>query len=543
MKKVIIGVVLLGLAFFIFSKLNEPMEDLSPSSDFDEATILNPLTKDQIQVSPPDRFLKARQSQKIVIDFTVPMDLTTITTSQTEKCVGSIRVSLDGFKSCVPLKKPVTSDEREFLVEPLKSLKNRKTYQISIEPSVQTKQGKMPLKDALQQKVGFRVVDGEDLVELETYQFEPIVGKSESEAELKKITKKIDLNKTAMVLIDFYDATPNALKGLKWARDNNILIFHLNHEFLKMKGLPPEVLPLTSNDKVVNDPQFLIDRYFKQAGLDIQTVIYMGYGPAVCLASTRNNSVFTVMQRRPKFDVVVVKDAYESMPWVTHQFESIASTTRVQNLYDATQGGDAKTEKVAAYNYEKYNWANMTLQGGATRFDEDFGKSINPQRTALVLMNAWKNHPNTSYEKRMRENNKSCLAPLSQWAKKKGISVWHVRDGKELDSGIEKGTDVLSLKELRQRVAQQKIDTLVYAGNVLNSSTFLKPAFVYQFSQLSFPQQVKLRFVEDCVTALEFPEAYKKTKGHYSSYLFVERATYDSHRDTKAVRWELMQKF
>lgn len=121
-----------------------------------------------VATTPNDGATAMPAMPTLAVSFDEPMDATTITTTATTTCGGSVQLSADGFVSCVPLTMPTTSDDVTFGLAPTQPLSSATIYALRVTTAAQDASGN-PLGSMFQTASGFTVryahtivVDGVD---------------------------------------------------------------------------------------------------------------------------------------------------------------------------------------------------------------------------------------------------------------------------------------------------------------------------------------------------------------------------------------------
>lgn len=366
-------------------------------------------------------------------------------------------------------------------------------------------------------------------VKLPVYHYEPLTMRSEERAI------EVLPEKTALVVIDFWGyriqpsgAYDNTAELIRLARRNGIHIVHLPHDI--REGVNPRILPLPNSEAVMN--RGVLEYYFAERKLDIDTLLYTGYASAECVLYTRYNSINRLNRRTDRFRTILVKDTTHGAYW-THLFAVNGIETRylTSTLNDLSR---AFGEKPVAKEAELLVPELPPIPYG---MDAAFGRDIDLKRTALVLINAWECDGDDRWMERVKKNNTENLLPLVDFARANGMQIIHVPNGREIDRRIGRLPEekVLTwMDELRPYVEKDRIENIVYAGNLTNAVRLFAPIDPWQFTaDAGLPANVRTRILDDALIVFETPESLPWE--HFKK-VFLERATYtmgDQHTVSK----------
>jgi nicotinamidase-related amidase len=372
-------------------------------------------------------------------------------------------------------------------------------------------------------------------IALPAYRFKPPAGEHE-----EAIT--IDPQKTAVVVIDFWGrglkpdgAYDNTASLIELARRNGMRVIHMPHEgAVTREGVNPRILPIPEDEPVLMDEK--LEDYLAANHLDVDTLLYAGFSAAECVLYTRPNSINNVARRSNRFRIVLIKDATFSPYW-TYQFtiNGIETKYATSTLHDlaAALGDPARTAPPPV---------NIPIPSADYPVDEEFGTSLEPARTALVLINTWDGDDDPQWSARLRRNDVENVVPLLNFARAQGINVIHVPNGRRIAPEIERRDDepvVGSMDELRAYLKERGIAKVLYAGNITNTTPMFAALDVWSFTNdLGVP--IQSRFLADCIAVYETPDSLKN--GEQFKKVFLERATFAMGENHEVTSLAIMQR-
>jgi nicotinamidase-related amidase len=155
------------------------------------------------------------------------------------------------------------------------------------------------------------------------------------------------------------------------------------------------------------------------------------------------------------------------------------------------------------------------IDGG--RYDTELDSKYIPTRetialnkSALLLIDVWENHPNDGWTERARGNVATKIAPLLDRARRNQMTILHAphrqtiaRDARPLPGEINlDDADLASTEALDRFLRLHGIQTLFYAGYATNLCVLNRPVGIIRMSQRGY----KIILVRDATIALETPE-------------------------------------
>lgn len=132
---------------------------------------------------------------------------------------------------------------------------------------------------------------------------------------------------------------------------------------------------------------------------------------------------------------------------------------------------------------------------------------LDMNKTALILIDVWKEHPNDGWLKRAQKNIKYKVAPLVKLFRKHNMIIIHAAHGREqqikpLPNEYIVVGDNYDLAELNKSLKNYGITTLLYAGYASNMCITHRPIGILNMYQFGY----EIILVRDCTIAFESPE-------------------------------------
>jgi nicotinamidase-related amidase len=156
----------------------------------------------------------------------------------------------------------------------------------------------------------------------------------------------------------------------------------------------------------------------------------------------------------------------------------------------AGAGEGYTTERDGKYDYQQWN--------------------LNLNKTALVLIDVWADHPNDGWLARERANIKAKIVPLLALARKHNMIIIYSPNGGTIcpDACPQKGeidlhaAGINTTAAFHQLLQEKGIDTLLYAGYDSNWCLLNRPSGIFWMSQLDY----NIILVRDATIAMETAE-------------------------------------
>jgi nicotinamidase-related amidase len=163
-------------------------------------------------------------------------------------------------------------------------------------------------------------------------------------------------------------------------------------------------------------------------------------------------------------------------------------TTRI--YLPAGDEGGYTTERDGKYSYPQWN--------------------LDLNKTALILIDVWADHPNDGWAERARENTRTKIVPLLELARKQGMIIIHAPNGGTINPDVcpQEGEIILDTAGIRTKDAFHEflkakgIDTLLYAGYASNWCLLNRISGIFWMAQLDY----NIILVRDATIAFETPE-------------------------------------
>lgn len=347
---------------------------------------------------------------------------------------------------------------------------------------------------------------------LHCYQFIPSADSLGFDTELNsshvEIGKRIDLAKSALIVIDFWVfnslAADNTAELVRLARRHNIPVIYclyggtLNQ---RLRQLPWEI--------VHDDP---LDSYLRERG--ITTLIYAGFGSGACVTLSRPNSINTITMRNPgEFDIVFIKDCTDGLPiqhlWNVNGIETRWQTSTLSDM--ATALGDNAVVTPPNIPFPVVDLLPL---------NSSFGRDLDYTKTALLLVNIRQHHNNDGWAERIRRNARTKVSRLLSFARTNNVTIIHAPMGEEIDSSCTPAPGELIVQtraELWSFLHFGHYKTLIVAGNFDNEMNSMFPLIdgwglgfeggLY-LGQWWREDQGTSVFMQDCITGFEAPETF-----------------------------------
>lgn len=370
----------------------------------------------------------------------------------------------------------------------------------------------------------------ENVINLKTYNFIPSMDAEgyddESISRTMPILKGVDLEKAAVVLIDVVGSNrnsyhDNAVEFVNIARRQGMTILHYAHEFREIYGIYDGLYPFSENDIVINVDKIKAEEFLKSLGKEVNTLFMIGYGPAMCLMYSRQNSINAILQRRPDMDIVVVKDACYDI-WANNHFEYRIATTTVSDFALATKEADKSvsiTEEIPEAPSEDISVSLNTYYNSQIGINMDFTKTL------LLLVNPMDSHPNDSFSARVQANNAELIELMNVFRHRNGHILYSQNQGSVKPSFIDPSVNsVYTIEDVRSFCDNNGITRIIYAGNLIHTNDIFTPMYVWSFSRRYF-HDLEVSFIGDSMVFFEIPELYNKyNDDRFSRLRFLDRA-------------------
>lgn len=188
-----------------------------------------------------------------------------------------------------------------------------------------------------------------------------------------------------------------------------------------------------------------------------------------------------------------LRNIYDSLP-VVHDVETAERIVPL-NTRTFRVAGDPDvydTERHSSYNYET--------------------RTLDLNRTALLLIDVRQDNPNDGWMERARENMESKIAPLLQLARKHGITVIHAPHYGQIaqlakplpdEFVVDSHNLIDDTVELDRYLRAHNIKTLIYAGYASNECILYRPTGIIKMKELGY----SIILLRDCTIAVETPES------------------------------------
>ena len=158
---------------------------------------------------------------------------------------------------------------------------------------------------------------------------------------------------------------------------------------------------------------------------------------------------------------------------------------------------------------------------------EQVYRNINPNKTALILMDIWdtSKEANDGWAKRHDTFVKESIVPLVKFARKNNILVIHASHDYKISDRIKviEGEKILSVGKWPRKLQtlylywylmSNDIEHLIYAGNSTHKCVFFRPDGVYEMSKLLDDIIV----IRDATIAFEYHET---REGEWAKNVFI----------------------
>jgi hypothetical protein len=385
-------------------------------------------------------------------------------------------------------------------------------------------------------------------IALPVYQFtpsssDPELYDTELDSTAKEITIPVNLKKTALVVIDFWGDRisdnafyDNTASLIYLARKHGIPVIHAPHEGLSLPRyrVNPRILPIPESEPVLTTET--VESHFAKNNMNIDTLIYTGYATSECLLYTKPNSINNVARRTNKFRIILIKNATNAPYWsylfAVNGIETKFMSSTLNNLSKAL-GDDVRAVEAVPSGYYS--------DPASYRIDDNFGLDLEFKKTALMLINIWDYHENDGWLKRIKYNTSKNILPLVQFARSKGMKIIHIPNGRKLDPTVKLDKDEPELKsidEIRKYISDNGISTIIYAGNLINTTDLFPPIDVWGFTRDSSLPVVS-RILEDCLIVFETKESLANQQ---FKKVFLERATSYTGAQHEVTTFSILQR-
>ena len=193
--------------------------------------------------------------------------------------------------------------------------------------------------------------------------------------------------------------------------------------------------------------------------------------------------------------------------------KDFGSSSTLEDLYNTFAIVPPK-EVFYAYNPEehgslKYYKINDNIKSGV---------KLKVNKTALVVVGAFENHPNNGWMERVNENRVNNLVPVLEFAREQGLIIIHVPNAYGIAEDCKPRWNELVVhdeKEFLEVIDLHKIRNLVYVGYPANEDILYGPAGIIRlymrkrYLKKSVPTYY---IIEDSTLAFETPETFLEEK-------------------------------
>ncbi len=168
------------------------------------------------------------------------------------------------------------------------------------------------------------------------------------------------------------------------------------------------------------------------------------------------------------------------------------------------------------------NWKGYTEYDGLHKVAQRFYGGA----AALIVMDAWEEHPNEGFGKRVRLNVEEKLVPLIKIARSKGILIIYAMHGVAQSKALSvEGKDVKSdysdTAKFHEFLQAKGIKTLFYTGYASNLCLLFRPVGIVPMSGYDL---YKIIVVRDCTLAYETPDSLQEQWCSYAAINIIETA-------------------
>ena len=138
---------------------------------------------------------------------------------------------------------------------------------------------------------------------------------------------------------------------------------------------------------------------------------------------------------------------------------------------------------------------------------------LDVKRTALILIDVWKSHPNKGWLARAAENIENKLVPLLHLSRSRNLKIVHCPHSNEIAEAVrpranefvvdaDSGSEADWTNALHDHLQENGIKTLLYAGYASNWCLLHRPTGIIAMNKLKY----EIILVRDCTIAFETPE-------------------------------------
>lgn len=349
----------------------------------------------------------------------------------------------------------------------------------------------------------------------------------------KEIEMNLDPETTAVMFIDIADVDNSigywrVLPLLEIARKYNFKIIHAIHEF----SIPAQMQPLPG-EIVINRYVSRCLSYITQHG--IKYLLVAGSGTNTCVLDrpcgllNLKNQYYYNFDMSNDLQIIFIRDATISaeMPGTWRDNlnkkmtlnlieDHVGYTTTVKNVFEAFNE-DFQEEKIDYRNYGYEDEENRPLL-----------KELPPEKTMLIIANAYEKYSNKDLSNRITQNIAQYLHPLVELARKMGMQITHVFDNGLPSSYI---IDILpdentvnNFDQLANLLAQNpSITNILFAGYTTNRELLFGGAGLFNFRfRPEFSHKYKRFLVRDATVGFEFPDSMPNENGKYNAIHWFE---------------------
>lgn len=330
---------------------------------------------------------------------------------------------------------------------------------------------------------------------------------TEESSYYQSFTKKIDLTRTALVLIDTWDDTPlledlikyKLVPLLKLARKKKMTIVHCPSQ---RPNIHQDIDPQPGELVILGYKDF--DHELKLRGID--TLIYAGFDTLLCVID-KPCGVFSTKLRHNDFkrfilsDCVLSSQKEKKMVGLDIIEKQFAYSLTLEELYNAC----GKNPPAKIFNTVE------TRSIGNIPDPSSSETSFNKLETALVVVGASDQYQNPGWQTRVTENmnKQNGLLDLIALARQNNIKIIYAPGDNEIAASIapiEGDIVVNSYSEFITTINGLNIRKLVYAGYPLNEDVLFGDAGItrlYMRNRYQTKYTPKYYILSDCTLAYE----------------------------------------
>jgi len=197
-------------------------------------------------------------------------------------------------------------------------------------------------------------------------------------------------------------------------------------------------------------------------------------------------------------------------------------------IFDKTKSSDDSEHNIISLQIRKFhpsgNLDNYTSEKDS--INTYFVSELDIEKTALILIDVWKEHPNAGWLDRANDNINNKVVPLLDIMRKNEVHIIHAPHSQEIADPAKpvEGELVLDssysldMTQLDNYLKRNGITTLLYAGYATNMCIFNRNVSMMHMRDLGY----KTILVRDATIAFETPESLEGEWAHKMAVNIVE---------------------